>query len=145
MTETVFVDTNVLIYARDDANPAKRQRALAWMDALWAGSNGRLSFQVLQEYFAKLTQKKPDLRDRVRADIRDLLAWQPVIVNAAVLDRAWKIQDRYRLSFWDSLIVAAARAASCRWLLTEDLQPDQPLDGVTVVNPFLRAPDDLPG
>ena len=143
MTETVFVDTNVLIYAREAAESAKRERAVLWMKELWLGSNGRLSFQVLQEYFAKLMHKKPELRDQTRADIRDLLAWQPVVIDAAVLDRAWKIQDRYRLSFWDSLIVAAAKAASCRWLLTEDLQADQVLDGITVINPFLCTPDQL--
>ena len=143
MTETVFVDTNVLIYAREAAESAKRERAVLWMKELWLGSNGRLSFQVLQEYFAKLMHKKPELRDQTRADIRDLLAWQPVVIDAAVLDRAWKIQDRYRLSFWDSLIVAAAKAASCRWLLTEDLQADQVLDGITVINPFLCTPDQV--
>ena len=143
MTETVFVDTNVLIYAREAAESAKRERAVLWMKELWLDSNGRLSFQVLQEYFAKLMHKKPELRDQTRADIRDLLAWQPVVIDAAVLDRAWKIQDRYRLSFWDSLIVAAAKAASCRWLLTEDLQADQVLDGITVINPFLCTPDQL--
>lgn len=145
MTETVFVDTNVLIYTRDAEDRIKQQRALFWMRELWAGSRGRLSFQVLQEYFAKLIRKKPELRDEARADILDLLAWHPVVINGALLERAWRIQDRYRLSFWDSLIVAAAKAASCRWLLTEDLQPDQTLDGVTVINPFLRAPDQLPG
>jgi predicted nucleic acid-binding protein len=66
-----------------------------------------------------------------------------VSIDLPLLGRAWKIQDRYHLSFWDSLIVAAAKAASCRWLLTEDLQAGQTLDGVTVVNPFQRAPNEL--
>lgn len=143
MTATVFVDTNVLIYARESAESAKRLRALLWMKELWSGSNGRISFQVLQEYFAKLMHKNPELRDQVRADIRDLLAWRPVAIDAVLLERAWKIQDRYKLSFWDSLIVAAARVAGCRWLLTEDLQDGQTLDGVTVVNPFRSRPDQL--
>jgi hypothetical protein len=66
------------------------------------------------------------------------------IIDPPLLEHAWKIQDRYRFSFWDSLIVAAAKAASCRWLLTEDLQPGQNLDGIIVVNPFLYTPDQLP-
>ena len=53
----------------------------------------------------------------------------------------WKIQDRYRFSYWDALIVAAAKMASCRYLLTEDLQAGQKLDGIEVVNPFLRGPE----
>ena len=92
----------------------------------------------------KVTQKWPAARDEARAEVRDLLAWRPLAVDAALLEQGWKIQDRYRLSFWDSLIVAAAKSAACRYLLTEDLQADQNVDGVTVVNPFLRDPDSLP-
>jgi predicted nucleic acid-binding protein len=77
-------------------------------------------------------------RDAARAEVRDLLAWRPVVVNAGTLQESWKIQDRYRLSFWDALIVAAAKTSSCGYLLTEDLQPEQDLDGVVVVNPFGR-------
>ena len=61
----------------------------------------------------------------------------------ALLERGWKIQDRYRLPYWDALIVAAAKAASCRYLLTEDLQAGQELDGVEVVNPFLQDPESI--
>ena len=60
-----------------------------------------------------------------------------------MLLEGWKIQDRYRLSFWDSLTVAAAQAASCRYLLTEDLQAGQMLDSVEVVNPFRSDPASL--
>jgi predicted nucleic acid-binding protein len=60
-----------------------------------------------------------------------------------ILEQGWKIQDRYRLSHWDALIVAAAKAASCRYLLTEDLQAGQELDGVEVVNPFMRDPESV--
>jgi predicted nucleic acid-binding protein len=63
-----------------------------------------------------------------------------VVVDAAVIERGWKLQDRYQLSFWDSLIVAAAKTASCGFLLTEDWQDGQKWDGVKVVNPFLREP-----
>lgn len=144
MTGIVFVDTNVLIYVREEHEPRKQQQAISWMRNLWDSGDGRISFQVLQEYFNKMLQKKPGLRDEIRSDVRDLLAWNPIAVNAALLERAWKIQDRYRLSFWDSLIVAAARVASCRWLLTEDLQHGQTLDGVTIINPFLTTPTQLP-
>jgi predicted nucleic acid-binding protein len=75
--------------------------------------------------------------------VRDLLAWGPVAVGTGILLDSWKIQDRYRLSFWDSLIVAAAKASSCRFLLTEDLQHGQTLDGVLVVSPFRTDPASL--
>jgi predicted nucleic acid-binding protein len=86
---------------------------------------------------------RPAALDDARAEIRDLLAWRPVVTDAALLERGWKLQDRYRLSYWDSLIVAASKTASCAYLLTEDLQTGQNLDGVEVVNPFLRDPSML--
>jgi predicted nucleic acid-binding protein len=66
-----------------------------------------------------------------------------VVVDAALIERGWKLQDRYQLSFGDSLIVAAAKTSSCGFLLTEDLQDGQKLDGVEVVNPFLRRPESV--
>jgi predicted nucleic acid-binding protein len=140
MTALVFVDTNVLLYALDSADLKKQQAAREWREELWKSRRGRISFQVLQEFYAKVTQKWPAGRDGARAEVRDLLAWLPVKVDGSILERGWKIQDRYRLSFWDSLIVAAAKSAGCRYLLTEDLQANQDLDGVMVVNPFLSGP-----
>jgi predicted nucleic acid-binding protein len=143
MTALVFVDSNVLIYTVDEGNPQKHEAAKLWRSELWKSRRGRVSFQVLQEFYANIARKWPEADEQVRAEIRDLLAWKPVVMNAEVLERGWKIQDRYRLSFWDSLIVAAAKAASCRYLLTEDLQADQDFDGVLVVNPFQRAPSEI--
>jgi predicted nucleic acid-binding protein len=143
MTAPVFVDTNVLIYALDEADRKKQQLAQVWRMELWKSRRGRISYQVLQEFYVKVTQKWPTARERARAEVRDLLAWQPVAADGALLERAWKIQDRYRFSFWDALIVSAAKAASCRYLLTEDLQADQEIDGVLVVNPFAHSPADF--
>src|SRR5271166_753591 len=143
MTATVFVDTNVLIYALDEADLAKQRAAWTWRAELWESRRGRISFQVLQEFYVKVTKKWPRARDEARAEVRDLLLWRPIAMDAGVLERSGKIQDRYGLSFWDAAIVAAAKTASCRYLLTEDLQADQDLDGVVVVNPFLRDPTSL--
>jgi len=83
-------------------------------------------------------------RALARPEVRDLLAWRPVAADSLLLEDGWRIQDRYQISFWDALIVAAAKSASCRYLLIEDLQADQELDAVIVVNPFLRGPAELP-
>jgi predicted nucleic acid-binding protein len=144
MTATVFVDTNVFIYALDEADLQKQEAARIWRAELWKSRRGRISYQVLQEFYAKVTRRWPQARQQARAEVRDLLAWRPVSVDAAILDRGWTLQDRYQLSFWDALIVAAARAASCRYLLTEDLQAQQDLDGVVVINPFSVDPAALP-
>jgi len=144
MSALIFVDTNVLIHALDEANAKKQEAARAWRDQLWKSRRGRISFQVLQEFYVKVTHIRPGARQEARSEVRDLLAWQPVAVDDGILEAAWKIQDRYQLSFRDALIVAAAKAASCRYLLTEDLQSDQDLDGLLVINPFHHDPLSLP-
>jgi predicted nucleic acid-binding protein len=143
MTDLVFVDTNVLIYAVDEADPKKQAAAAAWRAELWKSKRGRVSFQVLQEFYVKVMQKWPEASTLAQAEVRDLLSWKPIAASAHLMESAWTIQDRFRFSFWDSLIVAAAKAAECRYLLTEDLQHDQELDGVTVVNPFLQDASSL--
>jgi predicted nucleic acid-binding protein len=143
MNATVFVDTNVLIYALDPTDLVKQRAAQAWRSHLWNRENGRISFQVLQEFYAKVIYKWPSAREEARDEVRDLLAWRPVSVSADILNNAWSFQDRYQLSFWDALIVAAAKSLSCRYLLTEDFQSGQNLDGLIVVSPFLSDPGSL--
>jgi predicted nucleic acid-binding protein len=136
MNDLVFVDSNVFLYAVDRANPTKHEAARLWRSELWKSRRGRVSFQVLQEFYANVARKHPSGQEQVKAEIRNLLAWKPVVIDGEILETGWKIQERYQLSFWDSLIVAAAKRASCVYLLTEDLQADQDFDGVIVVNPF---------
>jgi predicted nucleic acid-binding protein len=138
MTAMHFVDTNVLVYQFDESDPAKQQRAIDVMCALWETRSGRLSHQVLQEFYVTVTRKlNPSLtRDRARDEIRDLLAWRPVSPAESLLEDAWHIEDRYRLSWWDSSIVASARTAGCAILLSEDLQDGLDIDGLRVMNPF---------
>lgn len=143
MTAPVFVDTNVFLYALDDANKAKQTAARSWRAALWQSRLGRVSYQVLAEFYANALRLKPSARDDARAELRDLLAWGPLVVDAAVVELGWRYQDLYQLSFWDALIVAAAKLSACASLLTEDLQAGQVLDGIQVVNPFLAGPASL--
>lgn len=145
MTGNCFVDTNVLIYFRDASETEKQPKATAWLSALWAERNGRLSFQVLHEYYVAVTRGvRPGLdHETARADVRALLAWRPVESCAAVLEGAWRIQDRYRFSWWDALVVAAAQYSNCSYLLTEDLQHGQVIGNVVILNPFRVAPTEL--
>ncbi len=139
----IFVDTNVFLYGLDEADRAKHNAARLWRAEMWTSRRGRTSFQVLEEFYAKVVKKWPDAQQQARAEIRDLLAWQPVKIDGAVIEAAWKIQDRYRFSFWDALIVASAKAASCRYLLTEDMQNNQVVDGIRVVSPFKATPESI--
>ena len=71
--------------------------------------------------------------------MRALLAWRPLVVDGRVLEGAWFIQERYRLGWWDALIVAAAQVSDCRYLLTENLHEAQLLGHLAVINPFRRT------
>lgn len=145
MSATVFVDTNVLVYVRDRTDEGKQRMAAEWVASLWDSRLGRLSVQVLQEYYVTLTRKLKPARsaEEVREDVIALSAWRPAAIDVGMIERAWELQDRFAFSWWDSLIVAAAGAMRCRYLLSEDLQDGQVIDGLTIVSPFTRGPDDV--
>lgn len=143
MSANFFVDTNLLVYTRDASEPEKQRKAMGWMTRLWQDNTGRLSYQVLKEFYITVTHKlTPGLPvDIARMDVRSLMSWRPLSTSTPVLERAWTVQDRYNLSWWDALIVSAAQTAGCRYLLTEDLQEQQALGDVLVINPFHSGPD----
>jgi len=116
MTGPCFVDANVFVYARDTRDASKRGRALQWISHLWQERLGRTSIQVLSEYYAVATRK---LNPRVPSDqawdyVQELLAWAPQPVDAALLKRAHEIEQRWRLSWWDSMVVGAAQLQGLR-------------------------------
>lgn len=137
-----FVDTNVLVYARDDLEPQKQPVAQGWLEYLWNTGDGRTGIHVLNEFYVTVTRKvrQPMAEDAARAEIAELAAWRPVGIDKDLIGAAWEIEDRYGFHFWDALVVAAAKAAGCDTLLTEDLQHGQDLDGLRVVSPFEEAP-----
>jgi predicted nucleic acid-binding protein len=138
MTAPVFVDTNVFVYARQANERSRQPLAAQWIERLWREETGRTSMQVLGECYVTLTRKiKPALtREEAWEHVRDLLTWNPQPTDAELLVRAREIEDRYRLSWWDSLIVGAAQLQDCALLLTEDLQDRAVYGSVTARNPF---------
>jgi len=145
MSIKVFVDTNVLVYSRDESETEKQPQAISWMKHLWTSQTGRLSYQVLQEFYSIVTTKlQPGMEPQsAREDVQSLIAWRPIPVNHDVIKGAWAIQDRFHLSWWDSLIVSAAQLAGCKYLLSEDLQDNQIHGDVRILNPFNHSPDSL--
>ena len=145
MSVRVFVDTNVLVYSRDASEPDKQQQAMVWMAHLWKSQTGRLSIQVLIEFYSTVTNKlKPGMDiQSARDDVRSFFVWRPIPVNADVVQGAWFIQDRFKFTWWDSLIVSAAQIGDCRYLLTEDLQENQMFGDVRVINPFHHSPESM--
>lgn len=140
-----FVDTNLLVYLRDSRDRRKQRSAALWMAWLWESRAGRLSTQVLHEYYVTVTSKlSPGLaHEDAREDVLALAAWHPIVPDMALITAAWAVQDRWGFSFWDSLIIAAASAAACDVILTEDLSSGQQLGDLRVVNPFEMSPTDF--
>ena len=138
MSERTFIDTNVLVYADDAADPWKRNRAQELIRTLISSRTGVLSLQVLQEYFAAATRKLRMAPAEARARVEVYTRFEIVKLDAEDLLRAIDIHRVHQLSIWDSLIVQAAQAGGCRTLFTEDLQHGFEIATVTVVNPFIR-------
>ncbi len=132
------------MYLRDSRDPTKQTAAAEWMGHLWSTRTGRVSDQVLHEYYVTVTGKlRPGLSiAEAREDVLALRAWQPG-PSRSLIEASWDEQDRWGFSFRDSMIVAAARAIRCPALLTEDLTDGQDLDGIEVVSPFTRLPADI--
>lgn len=139
----VFLDTNVLLYAVDDRDAAKRDRARDWLVACWQRRCGRLSVQVLNEFYANARRKFDSAISAgdARAEVRRYQNWKPWVVDHPTVETAWALESRYGLSYWDALIVASAQHQGCTVLLSEDLQHEQQIDNVRVVNPFLVGPE----
>jgi predicted nucleic acid-binding protein len=138
MTDKVFVDTNILIYAYDRDAGDKHRLASDLLRRLWMEGNGVLSTQVLQEFYVNATAKipRPIALSKARAVISRYLVWQVEANTPESLLRASEIQERHRLSFWDYLILAAATQAGAAILYTEDLNHGQVIEGVEVINPL---------
>jgi predicted nucleic acid-binding protein len=144
MTAAVFVDANVLVYARDPREPAKQPRAAEWVAHLWRQGAARTSIQVLSEYYVIATRKLVPrvLPDDAWDDVSAFMTWRPQTIDEALLRRAHEIARRHRLSWWDSMVVAAAQLQDCALLLTEDLQDGAAFGGVTARSPFTLAAEE---
>jgi predicted nucleic acid-binding protein len=138
MTARIFVDTNILVYVYDASHSSKQAVASDRLKMLWQQQCGRTSVQVLNELYVTLTRKLAHaLRTEQAWDIvHALMAWEPQPVDRDLLLCAREIEQRYRISWWDSLIVGAAQLQDCTVLLSEDLQAGMSFGPVRVVNPF---------
>jgi len=135
-----FVDTNVLLYSIDRSDPMKHALACQWMDSLWSHGSGRLSWQVLNEFYVNAAKRKVPPAT-ARGVVETLTLWHPVGFSFAMIERGWHWSDRHGVAYWDSLILAAAEVSFSKYLLTEDLQAGQRFGDVTVLHPFRSAPE----
>ncbi|MDR1256484.1 MAG: PIN domain-containing protein [Spirochaetaceae bacterium] len=138
MSDKVFLDTNILLYAKIDDGTAKHAKARALLTRGVAETEISVSIQVINEYFVNALRKnidKTDIETTVRQFMRD---FNLVSLTASLVADSIRLFKQYRFSYWDSLIVAAALEAGCSILYSEDLQNGQIIDGtLTAVNPLL--------
>jgi predicted nucleic acid-binding protein len=141
---SVFVDTNVLLYARDPTDPTKSSMARRWLETLGAREAAVISPQVVNEFVAaSLRRFRGTSQEEIHRRAMALLAWCRVPLEAQTSALAMTVQSRYGTSWWDGLIVASALQAECRYLLSEDMQPGMTFGQLTVINPFETTPQAL--
>ena len=131
----IFVDTNILFYAHDRDSGNKYVLAKAKLEQIWNGLPPSVSVQVLQEFYVNLLRRKVSARV-ARETVSDYLAWQVIDNDRNLLQQGMKDQERWQLSLWDALILAAARRAGAEVIWSEDFNPGQDYGGVLVVNPL---------
>jgi predicted nucleic acid-binding protein len=133
-----FVDTNILIYAHDRKAGVKHERARQLLEHLWTTGEGVLSTQVLQELCVNLRRRvaHPLPSDEITKLIEDYFSWEIVINNPQSILAALGIEARYKVSYWDALILHAAESCGATVLYSEDLSHGQRYGGVEVVNPL---------
>ena len=141
MSDVVFVDSNILIYAHDSDAGAKRSRAAEKLTELWSSGAGRLSVQVLQEFFVNVTKKlaTPVARSTAREIVSNYAVWVREPTTPNTVTRAIDIAQLAQISFWDALIVASAEHSYATHILSEDLNEGQIVIGIQIVNPLTIA------
>ena len=139
MSVRSFLDTNVLVYSDDHDAPRKQRRSLELIAEARRGRTGAISTQVLSEYFATVTRKLGVAAEVARRKVELFAHLDLVLLGRDDVLAAIDLHRLHGLSFWDALIVHAARIAGSAVLYSEDLQHGALLGGVPVVNPFLAG------
>lgn len=139
MSDKYFLDTNIFVYAFDSANIEKQERANELIKTALKSHSGCISFQVIQEFINVATRKFavplsiPDCEKYLNVVLSPLCE---VFVSMELYSRSLEVMERWQLSFYNSLIVAAALQVNCSILYTEDLQHEQRIQNLTIHNPF---------
>lgn len=137
MNDTVFLDTNILIYSVDKRCPQKQLQAIRIIEFLQSQNRAVISTQVLQEFY-NATTKKLKLDVHQMQFLVNEFAKLPVLNNdIKLLKHAIDISINHHITLWDSYMLAGAKRANCSTLYTEDLTHKQVIEGIIIINPFL--------
>jgi predicted nucleic acid-binding protein len=138
MTDRVFLDTNILVYAQDSASPSKQRKSRQLITQIADSASGVISSQVMQEFYVTATRKLGVEPLVVKNILKTFSLFDIVQVSTILIHEAIDCSILNQLSFWDSLIITAAAAAGCNKILSEDLNPNQVVLGVKIENPFFE-------
>jgi predicted nucleic acid-binding protein len=136
MSVRSFFDTDVLVYADDRAAPAKQRKALDLVAEHRRARTGVVSLQVLQEYFVTVTRKLHVEASIARRKVELLAEFDVASPDVSDVLAAIDLHRLHGFSFWDALILRAAKQAGCRVLFSEDIQGAREIDGIRIVNPL---------
>lgn len=133
-----FIDTNVLLYALDHTEAEKQAQAEALLNRVWSGRSGCLSVQVLQEFYVNATRKlsRPLDPNTARQVVEDYSLWIVHAPTSASVLTAIDLQQQYRVSFWDAMILGSAQDLGAEVVWSEDLNAGQHFGGLEVQTPF---------
>ena len=135
----IFIDTNIFVYTLDKEEPQKRKQARKTLKRLVEGHNPVVSTQVIQEFYVVASTKLKADRALVKTMIHNFRNMEVVNNDLGLIEQAIDISLTLQLSFWDSLIIAAAEKANCEFVLSEDMSSGGVYRGVTVVNPLVDS------
>lgn len=137
MNADFFIDTNVLVYSIDENDLLKQKIAQNLLEKLVKDKNAIVSTQSLQEFYNSTTRKGICEKDKAMEFVKYFSNAFPVFNNSvSEIISAIEISIKTQFSFWDSLIIAAAKSAGCKTIYSEDLNDGQIVDGIKIENPF---------
>lgn len=134
----IFIDTNILVYTLDTNDQTKQNWSRNMLHKLVNEHQAVLSTQVLSEFFVVATKKLEADPIIIKNIIHNFHNMEIVNTDSGLVDEAIDISVIYKLSYWDSLIIAAAERAQCQFIISEDLNPGQNYRGIRLINPFTQ-------
>jgi predicted nucleic acid-binding protein len=140
MSGRFFLDTNILVYAFDPNAPSKAKKAGDLIRRAADTGEGIISYQVVQEFFSVAFRRFAQPMNEAEAEQYLITVLRPLLAvhsSTAIYFEALRIRERHRISWYDSLIVAAAVEGRCEKLYSEDLQSGQKIEGLRIENPFV--------
>jgi len=137
MKGKIFLDSNILVYLFSTTEVVKSEQINTIIQTYSDKNQLVWSTQVIQEFYAVMSRKYNVPSLQIKKIIDTFSHLECVVNDVAIIKNAIDIQVINQLSFWDSLIISSAKTSKCTYLLSEDLNAGQRIEGIQVVNPFL--------